>query len=328
MSTFKRKNSIELSTGSLICNNMMVDNDLDHVVTKEYNYYYQLRRPVSPFQSQDNIQYDKNNICSSSNQPTMIMDIIQETGHCYLPYRPIKRIRHSFDHKTTFNGKSKNHINYIIKEELSLSAEADTSNSCHTTMHRPWWKIAPPKKDDVSKDYERRESRDANACHHENQDTSPSCFVCRRSSKSCQKKYRSTSTETIQQNSLLSYFSKLHVDSKGSNRGTKASTEVVINKTLTKNINASVDNNCSLLEEKLITFQSCFFCDKLACEKCVHKCESCEKLYCSFCTTTRYNHGRDEQIFCLDCVSAFDRQNQNVEKEHCTDGSQNEMMID
>jgi hypothetical protein len=89
----------------------------------------------------------------------------------------------------------------------------------------------------------------------------------------------SANRKAIQKNSLLSYF--------------KPKTT----------ISSCISKNSSNLQpnQQQKTLVACSYCDRLACNPaCVQTCESCTKLYCTFCSTINYD-GPTERTFCLDC---------------------------
>ncbi|CAM6085012.1 unnamed protein product [Calypogeia fissa] len=44
----------------------------------------------------------------------------------------------------------------------------------------------------------------------------------------------------------------------------------------------------------------CFHCSRNCCEQCCIRCEGCEELFCSVCSTSNYSE-RYERSFCFDC---------------------------
>lgn len=102
-----------------------------------------------------------------------------------------------------------------------------------------------------------------------------------------------------QKNSLLSYF---QVCSNGPSHPSGATSHASAGATATTTpIHNIVSTSPAAGAPVVLT---CSYCERPTCASCSRNCESCQKRYCTFCSTVNYDDSRAERIFCLDCDAA------------------------
>ena len=243
----------------------------------ELNYYHQLRQPMAT------------SFVPTVHQPSRPLiqnrDLLRE-----IPFlRPAKKYRKSNEWTPCSTVTSKH-----SQQDTSLS----TRHISLTIKARPWWKSHPKQivtsMDKDESDHASNRSQSTKACFLYQRRT-PSSYA-QASPSPQQEPIASKSSSTQRQNSLLSYFKTTNSKNKSAH-STKNLNHSNNEKTCTERIEKSKNTT-------ILNLNPCSFCDHIVCGECIHKCASCAKDYCTFCSISSYENERDVQFYCLDCADS------------------------
>jgi hypothetical protein len=173
----------------------------------------------------------------------------------------------------------------VMTTNVGESASSGESMGCLPTRKQP---VHPVRAKSAAVEWWKQKPRSSLAAHSEAPENA-FCHVCRHpTSQSADH----NSSLVMRPNALLAYLvpqqSRDHIHS-------------------LRNVLVSGAQCGALADSRLHTTPPaaacCTYCERTVCATCRVECEDCQQLYCSFCSTTDYEHGPTERTVCLECAS-------------------------
>lgn len=273
-------------------------------VTPDRQHHFSSKASGSKYLQQPALDHESIAIITQTSDSEMETEM-DDHGHETHPYHCNHR---SISHNAIHHNKRSRTGNYSFthnSDPMSTTMEMkyQSKNCLQKTEQQPcWWKHKKTTKVIRQSEIVRDESCVCHVC--KNYSSSDASTHMNMSQK---QQLRTTNNNNVlhvpQKNSLLSYF---HRQSQTTAPPNACNGTSIVKAAAASSMSNSIRKPTTDIAKKLQptgTLSSCTYCDRSACNSCMHACEGgCNSnlRYCTFCSTINYD-GPQERVLCFNC---------------------------